>query len=210
MSRTQGNYYFTYYANLLKNGGIVADLTPAYTFLPEEICRRIMSNFEARGISFRAVYIMRDPVNRSTSHFMMNRYFSVERERWIEQVLGLPRDADLNQSFRAYIHLEHQKSMSDYKKAIDTLSAAYPEEQRMFVLFEEMIKGVKLKELSDFLGVSYRPDAIGAPVSPRESNLELDEEVLQECAQLYRPTYEAMAKMFPQTETLWPGWKYLR
>jgi len=116
---------------------------------------------------------------------------------------------NVNEAFLAFMKWESQMEFANYKKTIDTLSAAYPEEQRMFVLFEEMIRGVKLRELSDFLGVSYRPEAIATSTNPRRA-LELDEEIAQECAQLYRPTYEAMAKMFPQTETLWSGWKYLR
>jgi len=210
MHKTQGNYYFTYYAKLLKNGGIASDLTPGYALLSKEICRRIMSDFEAQGISFRAVHIARDPVKRAVSHFASDRFQPVNRERWVEQVLGLPRDADLHQAFCAHCHLEYPKAMSDYKKIIDTMVAAYPEEKRMFVLFEEMIRGIKLRELSDFLGMSYRPDAIGAPVNAQKRSVVLDEDVLQKCAQLYRPTYEAMAKIFPQTETLWSGWKYLR
>ncbi|MBC6407851.1 MAG: hypothetical protein GDA40_06880 [Rhodobacteraceae bacterium] len=209
MVRTNGDYYFVHYANLLKNGGIATDMSPAYASLSEETCRKIMSCFESQGILFRAVYIMRDPVKRAVSHFTMYRFAFLEGTRWFEQRLGVPRDVGFNQAFRPFIRMEEQKARSDYKKTIDMLSAVYPEEQRMFALFEEMIKGVKLRELSDFLGVSYRPEAITTSPNPRVA-FDLDEEVLQECAQLYRPTYEAMAKMFPQTETLWSGWKYLR
>ncbi|MBC6407848.1 MAG: hypothetical protein GDA40_06865 [Rhodobacteraceae bacterium] len=210
MARTRGNYYFTHYANLLNNGGIATDLTPNYALLSKETCQKIMGSFESQGISFRAVYTMRDPVKRAVSHFAMYRFGPLHGPRWVEQTLGVPRDSGFNQAFQSFIRLEYHKAISDYKKTIDTMTAAYPEEQREFVLFEEMIRGVKLQELSDFLGVSYRPDAIGAPVNAQKRSVVLDEEVLQECAQLCRPTYEAIAKMFPQTETLWSGWKCLR
>ena len=208
---SNGEYYFTHYAHLLKNGGVAGDLTPGHAFLNEKVARRIMHSFEQRGISFRSVYSMRDPVRRAVSHFPLvaarKGYYAKEL---IYDTLEFSSSNNMNDAFRVFINMKWQKRLADYKKTIETMIAAYPQEQRMFVLFEEMVKGVKLRELSDFLGVSYRPETIATPVNPQKRNLKLNEEVLQECAQLYRPTYEAIAKIFPQTEELWSGWKYLR
>ena len=71
--RRSPDFYFDYFAKLLAGGGIAADITPSYSGLSGETLASIRDGITARGMDFRGVFLMRDPVGRCVSGFNMNR-----------------------------------------------------------------------------------------------------------------------------------------
>ena len=58
--------YFSFFAGLMecRNAEMTFDITPEYSPLPEDALRTIRNNFQKRNIRTRAIFLMRDPVER--------------------------------------------------------------------------------------------------------------------------------------------------
>ena len=68
--------YFDYFEDLLNANDstyVTGDITPSYTGLPAECYRTVHENFSKRGIKVKAVFLLRDPLERCWSAVRMHR-----------------------------------------------------------------------------------------------------------------------------------------
>ena len=199
-------FYFNYFEKLLKNGGLAADITPSYSGLSADTLRKIKERFEAKDIAFRCVFFMRDPVSRCVSSFGMNR----TRVRAGRIRDGVRSEGDINEAFLEYIKSDHCRFRTQYETTLANAHAVFTDKTFMTLLFEEMFADEKLKALSDFLNVGYRPEFVEKRANVARKSYDLDEAVLKECALYYRATYETVADLYPASTELWRGNAYLR
>ncbi|GGE56325.1 hypothetical protein GCM10011517_25010 [Actibacterium pelagium] len=82
-------------------------------------------------------------------------------------------------------------------------------EQMAVFIYETLFSRPEQQRLQDFLEISDRPDFVKVRSNVAKKKLSLGEEVLCECAQHFKVTYQAIEKDFPETRTHWSGWKYL-
>lgn len=138
-----------YLAYLDRDSGrcaVTGDVTPAYALLPVERLKAMAGLGETRFL-----YILRDPVARLWSHVRM-----IARRRDPEGRLASDRAGRvLKRTIRGdEVHIAER---SDYRGAIERLAAAVPEDRRLFVFFEDLVRGNAARQVCGFLGIAPVP-----------------------------------------------------
>ena len=92
---------------------------------------------------------------------------------------------------------------TNYKSTIESLELAFEKEQIYYGIYEELFNLKRVKALSDFCGVPFKPEYVRKSfnVSPK-----LDDEALilrAEIRDYYAYVYDFCYERFPQTKSLW-------
>ncbi|WP_226621311.1 sulfotransferase family protein [Alloyangia pacifica] len=192
--------YFDYFAGLLARPGMVrtGDITPSYAALPPEMLARIRDGFVTRGIAVKAIFSMRDPVDRLRSHMRME----MAKER-------LAAEESNAAPLRAFYATAEAEARSRYDRTIAAMEQVFAPEDRFLCLFEDLFTPEGIAALSGFADVPSDPSQGGQAVNARaKGSGRLHEDLLAEIAAHYRPAYEAAAERLPQVRALWPSAPY--
>ena len=110
----QPERYFDYFASRLKPPHIrlTGDITPSYAGLSAQSFRRIKDAFQERGVQMRAVFIMRDPVER---------FLSQQRMQLRKRGLLQPEHEIEHLSKASLKLLKRDSPRSDYPATLDAL-----------------------------------------------------------------------------------------
>jgi hypothetical protein len=197
-------FYFRYFAGLLGRWGIrvTGDITPAYSGLPGDVYARIVRGFGERGIDVKAVLLIRDPLERCWSAVRMHRR---KGRDWENAAFGLGEE----EALRAYCASEQARLRTRYDLTIRGLHAALPEDRVHVGVYESMFVPAGIEALSRFLGVPARPERGGTVVNRTEKQAELPEALQAMVAREYAEVYAFCAERYPETRTLWRGFRYL-
>lgn len=201
MRKTEG-YYFRYFEKILSQGGIAADITPAYAALSADRMTYVRQGMTSLGIDTKCVFLMRDPVDRCLSAFTMNRVKA--QDRGTKE--GVPPDGDASEAFEEYIESEHCRIRTSYEITLRNIEASFDCEMRRVMFYETLFEPNSVREISDFLGVRYRPEMAARRVNSAKTSYEIDDKLLTKCAGLYRETYEQVADRFPVATDIWGGY----
>lgn len=196
--------YFAYFRWLLRKGGFAADISPSYNGLSAERLAMIDRNFARLGVEVRSILLLRDPVSRCVSAFNM---MAGKREE-IPQKKRRPIDHE--EVFLKRIESEGNRIRTDYTHILTAADQALDPARTSIMFYETLFRPDSIAAMSQFLGVGYYPERATVRSNEAKVRADLPESALRACAQLYRPTYEAVAARYPQVETLWSGFKYLR
>lgn len=188
--------YFDYFAGLLDRPGVTrtGDITPSYAALPPETLARIREGMAKRGITTRAIFVMRDPVERLRSQMRME----MEKGR-------LPYSDENEAPLRAFYADPEAEARSRYDRTLAALEAVFAPEERHVALFEELFTAPGIRALAEFAGVPIEAEAGGQKVNARGRGLAVSEALATEIALHYAPVYEAAARICPQVRSLWPS-----
>ncbi|MBE9635519.1 sulfotransferase family protein [Salipiger mangrovisoli] len=192
--------YFDYFAALLARPGITrtGDITPSYAALPPETLALIRDGFARRGITVKAIFSMRDPVDRLRSHMRME----MAKDR-------LTSEEGNAAPLRAFYATEEAAARSRYDRTIAAIEQAFAPEDRYLCLFEDLFGPEGIAALSGFAKVPCDPSQGGQAVNARAKGAgTLPEALLAEIAAHYRPAYEAAAARLPRVRDLWPSAPY--
>lgn len=191
--------YFDFFVELLRAPGksIAYDITPSYSALPAEVLRRISSGFANRGIDMKAVFIMRDPVERC---------WSAARDSHQREQGNTRASAEY---ILAHALSPQSQSRTNYRLTLDNLVGALQPGRRYVGLYEEMHTVEKIAALSDFCGVASQPEKAAMRANVSRKVDELDLRVAAAIARHFRPVYDMAAADFPQSTQLWPGFRHL-
>lgn len=192
--------YFDYFAGLLARPGITrtGDITPSYAALPPETLARIREGFAKRGIAVKAIFSMRDPVDRLRSHMRME----MAKDR-------LGAEESNAAPLRAFYATAEAEARSRYDRTIAAVEQVFGPEDRFLCLFEDLFTPEGIAALSEFAQVPCDPSQGGQAVNARaKGSGSLPDDLLAEIAAHYRPAYEAAAARLPKVRTLWPSAPY--
>lgn len=195
--RSDPNRYFDYFRRLLRRGvSITGDFTPSYNSLPAETMQRIRSGFERRGVKVKAVFLMRDPVERCWSSVRM------------EQRPGRKLDgteAEDDALLLAASEDPEYRIRSDYPRTLRNLRDVFAAEDLHVGLYERMFDEDEMLRLGAFLGLEPRFDEAEIRVNVSEDRAGPTAETCRRVAESFRPVYEYCADGFPDTRSLWPN-----
>lgn len=196
MQKREG-YYFNFFAQRLDLPGITiaSDITPSYSGLNRDVLSKIRAGFESRGIECKVVFLMRDPVERCLSSFKMRNGSGGKSYSPTEPV--------------AFSMSGGSNLRTRYDKTIEELNASFDPSNIYYGLFEEMFHPDKISNISEFVGVSAKPEFSATRVNASKSDASFNEDVKSEIAHYYREVYEYVAGFMPQSKLLWPGFKYI-
>lgn len=141
-------YYDTFYSHY-SGEKICGECTPEYMFF-EEVPERI---FKAFGADIKIVFILRNPVDRAYSHYMMSKKRRYETMPFEEAI-----EVENKRITKDYFHKSHYSYLSRgyYSDQIKRYLEYFPKENMFFIRFEEdFVKNRKatIDELCSFLGV---------------------------------------------------------
>jgi len=202
----QPDTYFDYFENLWERNSrtrIVGDFTPSYSMLDRTGFSYARDQFDKRDFKVKAVFVMRDPVERIWS--MMHQESKV-RER-------LKRGEDLaSRSYGLGSFTGPGAALrTRYDRTIEELEAVFCSGDIHYAFYEEYISNHRYALLMDFLGIESFPSPhIHKARNQSLMKSTLREELAAEVAEYYRPTYEYVEQKFgSQMRSLWAGYRYL-
>lgn len=193
-------YYFHHFARILKDDNVrlTGDLSSSYCSLPQERIRYIAERFARRGIDTKAVFLMRDPVERCISAAaMLRRKSAPGADLSVEEVL-LGRYNSPGFEVR-----------TRYPATIDAARAALGHGKFHIGIYESMFEEANLRALTKFLGVSLKMDKTSDVRNGGERQKNVSDETRALVANHYRDVYLDCARQFPEVTRLWGGFKHL-
>jgi hypothetical protein len=191
--------YFRYFDTFLEKSGrqVSCDITPSYAGLGSAALASVREGFAQRGIATRAIFLMRDPVERCWSAArMQGRLRAGDEAVTDEQVL-------------AHVALPGAQLRTRYDVTIGEMDKAFAPEDRYVGLYEDMFRPENIARLSAFCRVSARPELAEDKVMVTPVKRSLSEDTLSRIARQFRPVYDFAASRYPQARDLWLGYRYL-
>jgi hypothetical protein len=191
--------YFAFFDKLMTHRGtpISLDITPSYAGLGADVLRMIQQGFAQRRIRTKAVFLMRDPVERCWSAArMLHRMKTGNASITPGEVTTFAVNAGFEIRTR-------------YDITLAALAAAFRPDDVYTGFYEEMFEPGMLSQLSSFCGVPFRPELTEKTVHTTKKETELGEDTYAAIARRYRIVYDTVAEAYPQVRQLWPGFAYL-
>ena len=194
--------YFDYFSGLLSRPGVrlTMDITPGYAGLSPERLESIRHEFQRRQVRTRAVFLLRDPVERIWSHVRMQKRRRPEQNPGTAEELVLQRYQDPVYDVR-----------SRYEPTVRNLDAVFGSDVS-YHFFERLFDEDQTRRICEFAGIDFQlPDFDVAYNASPKSAVRLPVSTVQEVALHLRSTYEFVAQRFSDIDlhTVWPSARYV-
>lgn len=173
---------------------VVGDITPSYSGLSAENFTTIRRLLGDRGFRVKAVFLMRDPVERIYSQMRMNARSG--------PFSGSDPVALFNQRFQS----PGVEMRTRYESTLTALARAFDPADVFYGFYETLFTDSELHRLTGFLGIAPAPAdfALRVNASPREA--ELDAASIARARAHYDATYRACFDRFGAdfVKRIWP------
>ena len=182
--------YFDYFASRLKPSRIrlTGDITPSYAGLSAESYQRIQKAFAQRGVQTRAVFIMRDPVER---------FLSQQRMQLRKRGLLTPAH-EIEHLNKASLKLLKRDSLrSDYPATLDALRQGFAESEVFIGLYETLFTADNHHALCRCLGIPEQTPDGSHRVNASQATTSVPPELLQHLSQHFDPLVSAVQERCP-------------
>ena len=185
--------YFSYFASRLKPSHIrlTGDITPSYAGLSAKSFQQIRSAFIQRGVTTRAVFIMRDPVERflSQQRMQLRKRGSLTPEQEIEHL------------DKASIKLHKRVSpRSDYAATLDALRAGLAQSEVFIGLYETLFTPAAHRDLCRYLGIPEQIPDLNHRINASQATTSVEPEVLQRLGRHFAPLVASVQERCPNLE----------
>ncbi|MCD4535727.1 sulfotransferase [Nocardioides sp. cx-169] len=195
-------FYFDYFAGLLAQrpeARATGDFTPDYALLPAERLRTIRRGFERRGVRAAAIFLMRDPVDRTWSQIRMRA--SRRPESFTMPVESVLREQHGDPTYAL---------RSQYGDTVRALDEAFGDDVH-YELYERLFTAEAVGRVCRFAGMEPHEadfDRVHNASGPRSGP---PEDVACQVALHYAPVYRAVAERFPDLDLRewWPSARYV-
>jgi hypothetical protein len=191
--------YFEYFSYLLNlpNKNITMDITPSYASLKRAIFSKIIRGFALRSIECKAIFLLRDPIERCWSS-----------ARMVKRNAMLGTSVSSNEVL-AYALSRESEIRTRYDITIEELSSSF-EKNRLYIgLYEEMFDNSKLTQISEFCDVSLNSQFSKKHINAGGKREDVDVKIKEKIAKHYKSVYDFAEREFPQSKLLWPGFGFL-
>jgi len=203
MQRTP-EVYFDYFSDRLTRGArLTGDVTPAYSGLSAETLTRIRQGFETRGVDVRAVFLMRDPVERCLSAMRMY----TQRDGVSKQ--GVDVTASVDAALEAYAASAQGQLRTAYDATLAALEASFDPDMVHIGLYETMFEASEITRLSTRLGLTAKPEFAKERFNTTTPGETASEAARAKAAVAFAPAYEAAVTRFPEVRDLWPSARFV-
>jgi len=182
------------FRKLAAGGKPVGDMTPNYPMLERghlETAVRFMSE----KFSVKALFVMRDPVDRC---FSMYKHYA--RRGLLEQRRSDPADA-----FRKALSGDELPGGrdSDYERTVRMIDSVFPEEDRLYLFYEDLFTEASIRRLTGFLGVDYAPPLFDVRHNDDKLALDLPADLAVDAARRLSGVYRFVASRFGALPAHW-------
>ena len=190
--------YFNFFASLLARDGIrlTGDITPSYCALPVGTLCQISDGFKRRGIRVRAVFLMRDPVERCLSAIRMYKRGGRSQQ-------GVDVSLADDKMLLRYLDTDQAQLRTNYATALARLEIAFGPDELLVGIYESMFEPDFFLRLNDFVGCEPDPEFLTCRFNTTEHSETISDGLRARAAGKLRPIYESCAERFPETRGLW-------
>jgi hypothetical protein len=194
--------YFEYFRHLAtRQPGVrlVGDMTPSYAGLPPEVFASVRQSLERRGFAVKALFLMRDPVDRVWSAVRMMRRQSIitggSDAAWVRKFFRTPEF-----EFR-----------TRYDETIRNLETAFSAEHLHFQFYEKLFSTGAIRAITDFLGLRFIEPNTKARSNASPKTEDLPGDLQRAIAEFYAPVYDFCVARFGDNliRKIWPSYRFL-
>lgn len=195
--------YFDYFEKLLTKRGkeLTADISPSYSGLSRDVLARIRQGFEKKGIDCKAVFFMRDPVERCWSFIRM---LKSRKDHRIDEATNLEELA------LSYAQTTAASLRARYEQILPEIDAVFSPDKIYIGFYETMFDVRSICNLSEFLGIDANPEFVEAKFNVSSDTAILSEKAKAQIANCFQATYRYAAIRYPETTTIWANSKYAK
>ena len=198
--------YFDYFDYLyLKNEEVevVGDLTPSYSMLTSEAYQHIKEGLEKRGFTVKAIFLMRDPVERNLSMIRMGRRRSLKN--------GVVPDQSEDQAMRNTYSAPYAELRTRYDRTITELEKSFATQDIYYGFFESFFSPESFLRLQTFLNLDLKTPEFEQIINSSPKEGDITDATYYEVANHYSDVYQFVSERFNgAADKLWTGYKYLK
>ena len=189
----QPERYFDYFASRLQPPQIrlTGDITPSYAGLSAESYQRIQKAFAQRGVQTRAVFIMRDPVER---------FLSQQRMQLRKRGLLTPEHEIEHLNKASLKLLKRDSPRNDYPATLDALRDGFTTSQVFIGLYETLFTADNHRALCRCLNIPEQTPNGSHRVNASQATTSVPAELLQRLGRHFRPLVTAVQERCPDLE----------
>jgi hypothetical protein len=194
--------YFDYFAELLAARPhllATGDITPSYAALPPAVLSTIRAGVVKRGLVLRAVFLMRDPVERCMSAVRLG--FRRSGAAWTVE--------DERRALRATCDAPFQRLRGRYDLTIAHLEAAFAGEEIALFFYEELFTPAAMERLHRHLSLDPVPAAFDQAANASGTRHAIEDGLRQEVFLAYADVYRFVAARFGEARVaaLWDSFR---
>lgn len=187
------NLYFDYFLHKLQSVDVTGDFTPQSSSLTKQTFNHIISTFNQYNVTTKAIYILRDPVDRLQSMIKMKLLLSGHTNPTY--------DVEYMFMDKFALHLSYTLS-GDYCSIVPKLDDVFGSNVH-YSVYESLFNNLSTKQITDFLSISHHVADFNFNPRPSMWTNTLNEQDRSYFEQLYKPIYDYTAERFPEVKTLW-------
>ena len=182
--------YFDYFASRLKPPRIrlTGDITPSYAGLSAKSYQRIQKAFAQRGVQTRAVFIMRDPVER---------FLSQQRMQLRKRGLLSPKHEIEHLNKASLKLLKRDSPRNDYPATLDALKDGFAASHVFIGLYETLFTADNHRALCRCLNIAEQIPELSHRVNASQATTAVPTEVLRRLGQHFTPLVTAVQERCP-------------
>ena len=186
----QPERYFDYFASRLKPPQIrlTGDITPSYAGLSAQSYQRIQKAFAQRGVQTRAVFIMRDPVER---------FLSQQRMQLRKRGLLSPKHEIEHLNKASLKLLKRDSPRNDYPATLDALKDGFAASHVFIGLYETLFTADNHRALCRCLNIAEQIPELSHRVNASQATTAVPTEVLRRLGLHFAPLVTAVQERCP-------------
>ncbi|WP_347100790.1 hypothetical protein [Sagittula stellata] len=197
--------YFDYFEAFLERPGVVltGDFTPNYSGLGTGTLIRIRDGFLRRGIRPRAVFVMRDPLDRALSAIRMYHRDGRGGRETKGVFEGVDMARDPNAALLPYLDSTDWRLRGDYPAILERLESVFLSEDLYVGFYETMFSQAEFARLNAFFGTEPDTTFQQQRFNATRQAAPLPPDIRARAAERLAPVYEAVFARWPQMRTHW-------
>ena len=192
------NAYFEYFNSLYRGDvSITGDITPSYSALSKSRMASIINNFQDKGISCKALLLIRDPIDRIKSAVRYN----LDR-RYFKEGINVG-ETNFRRALEGYYTTDHCKIRTRYDHTLNNVYATFGPNDVYVGVYENMFEKDQVTKMSNFFGIDENFEFTKVRVNKTKSKVENMPKLERAIKEYYLEVYEYCNDLFPVTRELW-------
>lgn len=192
------NAYFEYFNSLYQGDvSITGDITPSYSALSKSRMASIINNFQDKGISCKALLLIRDPIDRIKSAVRYN----LDR-RYFKEGINVG-ETNFRRALEGYYTTDHCKIRTRYDHTLNNVYATFDPNDVYVGVYENMFEKDQVTKMSNFFGIDENFEFTKVRVNKTKSKVENMPKLENTIKDYYLEVYEYCNDLFPVTRELW-------
>lgn len=184
---------------------LFADITPSYSGLPLGTLNAIAAGLQKRGMGHKAIYMLRDPVDRIVSAFGMNLFRQGQK---VSAGLRITSRDQLGLSLLDYSSSWQSQFRTRYELTIANLDKSFGPAETVYAVLELLHRPDYVSSVFTHLHLDTAKASL-SPVHVGSNKLEISDELRKQISIRYEPTYRFIGERFPEVQSVWKGFGFI-